>query len=339
MAGSIVGAIGTPISNALQGHPLFQDFFKNINETAATTGDFGKETGEQGVINAPAAGFGAIPGAVMAASGVIGGMDQLREAVKSGDNNKIIETAIPIVLSTLMAGHGALKGEPFVAGSKQSVGEGLSDIGNKVSETVNPGVSMISGPASLVGAGLKAVSEGAGNLFSKGESAIKNTKEVNAMTPEEQTAIHAGVPKAVVYGVRSLDPSTLDYTKTMNENAQNGKDTFDAIQQANAQPKVTLGSAVNNELVSHLIEARDTTGKAVSDSVAAQPQTPKDFTAVRQGLIDSLRAKKVSIDKDGKLSRDLHSPVDEGDLPMYKAMLDELKPDRNGQVLMTPRSI
>lgn len=67
LIGGSVGAVGTPIANIMQGKPLGTDFVKNVKSTATKTGGFGKYIGEEGGMNAPLAGAGKIPQAIMAA--------------------------------------------------------------------------------------------------------------------------------------------------------------------------------------------------------------------------------------------------------------------------------
>lgn len=89
--GAIVGAIGNPIANTIQGKPTFQDWGKDVVDTAKSTAGAGYQMGEQGAIQAPL-GFGgkivrgamAIPPAMNAVNDVKSGNIGLSTGLNAG---------------------------------------------------------------------------------------------------------------------------------------------------------------------------------------------------------------------------------------------------------------
>ena len=77
--GGAIGAVGTPISNIAQDKPLFQDFKKNVRETAESTSQFGQEIGAEGLREAPYAGLGKVPSALEVLPLAVSGIDDLKE--------------------------------------------------------------------------------------------------------------------------------------------------------------------------------------------------------------------------------------------------------------------
>jgi len=97
LIGGTVGAIGTPISNAIQGKPLFTNIKENIAKTASETAKFGYDIGKAGTEAAPLGAVGRIPGAVLGVTQGYQGVKNIGEAIKENDPVKGFQGATEIV--------------------------------------------------------------------------------------------------------------------------------------------------------------------------------------------------------------------------------------------------
>ena len=103
--GGAVGALGSPIVNAIKGRPLFQDAGKMAQQNAEDTGQFGYQIGRAGGAAAPLGVLGRIPSAVLGvAQGVQGGED-VYHGIKDKDFTRGALGGLELATSALALGN------------------------------------------------------------------------------------------------------------------------------------------------------------------------------------------------------------------------------------------
>lgn len=94
LVGGAVGAIGTPISNTIQGKPTFSKLGENTRQSAVSTGSFGQQIGEAGAGAAMLGPAGRIPNLLLAGS-------QAYQGVKDIQQGKYLEGGIEAATGAL----------------------------------------------------------------------------------------------------------------------------------------------------------------------------------------------------------------------------------------------
>lgn len=110
LLGSGIAGIATPISNIAQGKPVFQDFAKNVNQTAEDTKRFGKDIGFQATTTAPLGALGKVAQVPLAAAQLYGGGKEVVQGLKEGDAAKTFQGALTAG-SGLVGGIAGVKGK------------------------------------------------------------------------------------------------------------------------------------------------------------------------------------------------------------------------------------
>lgn len=92
--GGAVAANLTPVMNIARGRPVFENYGEQIKRTAAATGRFGFQLGEQAPTLAAMQTLGRAPNLVLGGAQTIEGYNQTREALDRGDTGAAIEAGI-----------------------------------------------------------------------------------------------------------------------------------------------------------------------------------------------------------------------------------------------------
>lgn len=120
--GGAVGAIGTPIANALKGRPLLENLKENTLGNAKDTYDFGYNIGKEGTAGAPLGAAGKAINIPMAFAQGYQGYTDVKQGLKEGNTEQALSGALALGTAALSARSAAgEKGILINQGPKQAV--------------------------------------------------------------------------------------------------------------------------------------------------------------------------------------------------------------------------
>lgn len=96
LIGGVAGAVGNPLANIAEGKPLFQDFKRDVVETAKSTGKFGYDIGSEGAAAAPLGFAGKAVSIPLAAAQGYTGFENVKEGYKSGDAAQMLQGGLEV---------------------------------------------------------------------------------------------------------------------------------------------------------------------------------------------------------------------------------------------------